>query len=89
MNGPDTVETGKAWLAQQAEHLGAVQVEWYQGELEGLRDFDRNRWALRFTVNGKPRSCRFSEFDLSKILTDENVARASLRRLQAAAGETE
>jgi len=73
----DNLEAGKAWLNQQAEEMGATDLQW--GRQRGRGDFDL---SLRMHIGDSVVFCPFSEFDIARIPTDENVARAARQRLQ-------
>jgi hypothetical protein len=72
------LESGKAWLKQEALSLGATKAEWGHS----IDDFDRNQQALLLSLGEASAVCRFSEFDLRKVPGDENLASALKDRVR-------
>jgi hypothetical protein len=73
------LESGKAWLKQEALRLGATKAEWGHT----IDDFDRNQQALLLSLGEASGVCLCSEFDLRKVPDDEGLASALKDRVRA------
>ena len=79
MHDPE-LESGMAWLKEEAIRLGADKAEWGHS----IDDFDRNQQALLLSRGEASGVCRVSELDLRKVPGDESVASALKGRVEAA-----